>query len=146
MLMVTASQLNRGAVDEIEFDHSHISGGISKINTADNVFGIFTSRAMRERGRYQIQCMKSRSSTGVGMKVDLDYNIDTMRITDSGEDSGSNHQSTTSIMSQIKSSSRVAPAADTVTDSDTGEIVPIKADVNGSKLKSMLAGIKAKTV
>ena len=45
-------------VEEIEFDHSHISGGISKINTADNVFGIFTSRAMRERGRYQIQCMK----------------------------------------------------------------------------------------
>ena len=66
ILMITASQLNRGAVDEIEFDHSHISGGISKINTADNVFGIFTSRAMRERGRYQIQCMKSRSSTGVG--------------------------------------------------------------------------------
>jgi len=145
MLMVTASQLNRGAVDEIEFDHSHISGGISKINTADNVFGIFTSRAMRERGRYQIQCMKSRSSTGVGMKVDLDYNVETMRITDSGEDSGSNHQSTNSIMSQIKSTSRVAPAADTVTDNDTGEITVVKADVNGSKLKSMLAGIKAKS-
>jgi hypothetical protein len=145
ILMVTASQLNRGAVDEIEFDHSHISGGISKINTADNVFGIFTSRQMRERGRYQIQCMKSRSSTGVGMKVDLDYNVETMRITDSGEDSGSNYQSTNSIMSQIKSSSRVAPVADTVTDSNTGEITPVKADVNGSKLKSMLAGIKAKS-
>jgi hypothetical protein len=143
ILMVTASQLNRGAVDEIEFDHSHISGGISKINTADNVFGIFTSRAMRERGRYQIQCMKSRSSTGVGMKVDLDYNVETMRITDSGEDSSSNHQSTSSIMSQIKSTSRVTPA-ETV-DVDTGEVLtaPIKADANGSKLKSMLAGIKA---
>jgi len=58
VLLVTASQLNRGAVEEVEFDHSHISGGISKINTADNVFGIFTSRAMKERGRYQIQCMK----------------------------------------------------------------------------------------
>ena len=42
ILMITASQLNRSAVEEIEFDHSHISGGISKINTADNVFGIFT--------------------------------------------------------------------------------------------------------
>jgi replicative DNA helicase len=51
VLLVTASQLNRSAVEEIEFDHSHISGGISKINTADNVFGIFTSRAMRERGK-----------------------------------------------------------------------------------------------
>ena len=53
VLFVTASQLNRSAVEEVEFDHSHISGGISKINTADNVFGIFTSRAMKERGRYQ---------------------------------------------------------------------------------------------
>ena len=28
-LLVTASQLNRGAVEEVEFDHSHISGGLS---------------------------------------------------------------------------------------------------------------------
>ena len=59
-LFVTASQLNRSSVEEIEFDHSHISGGLSKIQTADNVIGIFTSRAMRERGRYKIQLMKTR--------------------------------------------------------------------------------------
>lgn len=79
---ITASQLNRAAVEEVEFDHSHISGGLSKIQTADNVFGIFTSRAMRERGRYQIQLMKTRSSSGVGSKIDLDFNTDTLRITD----------------------------------------------------------------
>ena len=140
ILMITASQLNRSAVDEIEFDHSHISGGISKINTADNVFGIFTSRAMRERGRYQIQCMKSRSSTGVGMKIDLDYNIETMRITDSGEDtSQSGRSAPTSIMEQIKSKS-------TVVNNDTGEITEapaVRAEVGGNKLKSMLADIKS---
>jgi len=142
ILMVTASQLNRSAVEEIEFDHSHISGGISKINTADNVFGIFTSRAMRERGRYQIQCMKSRSSTGVGNKIDLEYNIETMRITDPGEDAtpATNHPD--SIMNKIKS---VSKPVETV-DADTGEIAPIRADANGSKLKSMLAGIKAKNL
>ena len=31
VLFVTASQLNRSSVEEIEFDHSHISGGLSKI-------------------------------------------------------------------------------------------------------------------
>lgn len=82
-VLVTAAQLNRGAVEEVEFDHSHISGGLSKIQTADNVFGIFTSRAMREHGRYQLQLMKTRSSSGVGQKIDLDFNIDTLRITDS---------------------------------------------------------------
>jgi len=87
-VFVTAAQLNRGAVEEVEFDHSHISGGLSKIQTADNVFGIFTSRAMRERGRYQIQLMKTRSSSGVGMKIDLEFNIDTLRISDLDEQDG----------------------------------------------------------
>src|SRR5210317_921296 len=85
-LFVTASQFNRSSVEEIEFDHSHISGGISKINTADNLIGIFTSRAMRERGRYQIQLMKTRSSSGVGQKIDLEFDVDSLRIRDLGED------------------------------------------------------------
>jgi len=90
-ITVTASQLNRSAVEEIEFDHSHISGGLSKIMTADNVIGIFTSRAMKERGRYQIQFMKTRSSSGVGQKVDLEFNLDTLRITDLGEEGEQAH-------------------------------------------------------
>ena len=86
IIFVTASQLNRASVEEIEFDHSHIAGGLSKIQTADNVIGIFTSRAMRERGRYQIQLMKTRSSSGVGAKIDLEFDIDSLRIRDLAED------------------------------------------------------------
>ena len=138
VLMVTASQLNRSAVEEIEFDHSHISGGISKINTADNVFGIFTSRAMRERGRYQIQCMKSRSSTGVGQKIDLEYNIETMRITDAGEEQSQNASgfAKSTIYESIKAKSRVADAD---TNEDTGKVT---AEVQSNKLKQLLGQIK----
>jgi len=140
VLFVTASQLNRSAVEEIEFDHSHISGGISKINTADNVFGIFTSRAMRERGKYQIQCMKSRSSTGVGMKIDLDYNIETMRITDPGEDSSSvNAFKKTNIYENLKTQSRVTNPEPAEEPEDTGRIT---ADVQSAKLKQLLGKIK----
>jgi archaellum biogenesis ATPase FlaH len=147
VLLVTASQLNRSAVEEIEFDHSHISGGISKINTADNVFGIFTSRAMKERGRYQIQLMKTRSSNGVGMKVDLEYNIETMRITDPGPDaqehSGGPVQAS-SILSKIKTSTTVSASTNSV-DQDTGEIMPkVTGEAQSNKLKQMLAGLKAK--
>ena len=141
VLFVTASQLNRSAVEEVEFDHSHISGGISKINTADNVFGIFTSRAMKERGRYQIQCMKSRSSTGVGQKIDLEYNIETMRITDSGEsadESSGGFVKKPSIYDSIKTQSRVTESMD----NDTGEVNKITADVNSAKLKQLLGKIK----
>ena len=142
VLFVTASQLNRSAVEEVEFDHSHISGGISKINTADNVFGIFTSRAMKERGRYQIQCMKSRSSTGVGQKIDLEYNIETMRITDSGEsadESSGGFVKKPSIYDSIKTHSRVTESVD----NDTSEVSKVTADVNSAKLKQLLGKIKA---
>jgi hypothetical protein len=140
ILMVTASQLNRSAVEEVEFDHSHISGGISKINTADNVFGIFTSRAMKERGKYQIQCMKSRSSTGVGQKIDLEYNIDTMRITDAGGDEGGSggFMKKPSILESIKTQSRVTESA-AEEDADVGKIT---ADVQSAKLKQLLGKIK----
>src|SRR5210317_383454 len=144
ILMVTASQLNRSAVEEIEFDHSHISGGISKINTADNVFGIFTSRAMRERGRYQIQLMKTRSSSGVGQKVDLEFNLESLRITGPGEEGqsesgGFGGQKPGAIMDQIKSTSSVTPI------SQPQESAKINAGVDSTKLKQMLAGLKSKT-
>ena len=142
LLMITASQLNRSAVEEIEFDHSHISGGISKINTADNVFGIFTSRAMRERGKYQIQCMKSRSSTGVGQKIDLEYNIETMRITDLAEDD--QHQEfkkrTPSIYESIKAKSQIAADESSATVAD--ESGKVSVDVQSTKLKNLLNRIK----
>jgi replicative DNA helicase len=148
ILLVTASQLNRSAVDEIEFDHSHIAGGISKINTADNVFGIFTNRSMRERGKYQIQCMKSRSSTGVGMKIDLEYNIETMRISDEGGEDGegatsfrpNNPQpSANNIMSQLKTSSNVVSDEESMGGIDTKKVV---ADVQGNRLKAMLRDVR----
>ena len=108
LLLVTASQLNRAAVEEIEFDHSHIAGGISKINTSDNVIGIFTSNAMRERGRYQIQFMKTRSSSGVGSKVDLKFNPDTLRIEDleEGEEDAST-VTTKGLVEQLKRSGAI---------------------------------------
>jgi archaellum biogenesis ATPase FlaH len=143
-VFVTAAQLNRGAVEEVEFDHSHISGGLSKIQTADNVIGIFTSRAMRERGRYQLQLMKTRSSSGVGMKIDLEFNIDTLRITDLPEDeqestSGGN-RGTSSIIENIKRKTTV--------DRETGEIADdpaegasigrVRATVQSTKLRDIL--------
>lgn len=153
VLFVTASQLNRSAVEEVEFDHSHISGGISKINTADNVFGIFTSRTMRERGKYQIQCMKSRSSTGVGQKIELEYNIDTMRITDPGIDtSSSSGNQVSSIMDRIKGGQQGSGNGQSRDKFDKPKakdgVDPFAPKANGaaqsSILKGMLAGLKTK--
>ena len=146
VLMVTASQLNRSAVEEIEFDHSHIAGGISKINTADYVFGIFTSRSMRERGKYQIQCMKSRSSTGVGQKIDLEYNVETMRITDDGGDDSNSYNkpqpSANHILSQIKTTSTIGAVDQAVHDTVEPNGNRVVADVGNAKLRALLNSLK----
>ena len=144
VLFVTASQLNRSAVEEIEFDHSHISGGISKINTADNLFGIFTSRSMREHGKYQLQLMKTRSSSGVGQKIELEFDIDSLRIRDLAEDAEYQQfkKQSSSIFASIKGGSNVKPSTDSVVEDQPGKIV---ADVNSSALRQMLNNLKQKS-
>jgi archaellum biogenesis ATPase FlaH len=157
VLFVTASQLNRSAVEEIEFDHSHISGGISKINTADNVFGIFTSRSMREKGRYQLQLMKTRSSSGVGQKIELEFNINTLRITDpdpeglnnnDGDDFNGNSpaKSPNQIMSYFKTQSKVSPPESGFIESELRDVEPntktVVATVGNTALKNMLSQLK----
>lgn len=86
LLVMTASQLNRGSVDETEHSHAHIAGGKSKIDTADGVYSIHTSKVFRERGIYQLQLLKTRNSAGMGDKITLGYNIDSMKISDCDED------------------------------------------------------------
>jgi len=135
LLFATASQLNRGAVDEVEFDHSHISGGISKINTADNVIGIFTSQAMRERGRYQIQFMKTRSSAGVGQKVDLKFDVEGLRIADLDDDDADNEtHAVSSIYDRIKKKTEVGAKAEGLSENAAAE----KAIDNTDRLRSIL--------
>jgi archaellum biogenesis ATPase FlaH len=145
VLCVTAAQLNRGAVEEVEFDHSHISGGLSKIQTADNVFGIFTSRAMRERGRYQLQLMKTRSSSGVGQKIDLEFNIDSLKISDLPEDEQDTQNNasrgSTSIIEQIKRKTdlqRIDPVTGEIDPAQGAPVAKVRANVEGTKLREIL--------
>lgn len=154
MIFVTASQLNRGAVEEIEFDHSHISGGLSKIQTADNVFGIFTSRAMRERGKYQLQLMKTRSSSGVGSKVDLDFNVDTLRIFDSGEDEDDDQGNAptgsaaskigSAIINKVKRQGAAADADDAgdPAPTDGGPVPKVRGETNSTLLRNFLNNLE----
>ena len=123
---VSASQLNRGSYEEIEFDPSHIAGGISKVNTADNVVGIFTTSAMKESGRYQIQFMKTRSSAGVGSKVDLAFNNKSLCISDLDEDDETAiSASTKGIYEQLKKRSVIRAGEGTDTKSES--TIPISS-------------------
>jgi hypothetical protein len=107
---------------------------------------------MRERGKYQIQCMKSRSSTGVGQKVDLEYNIETMRITDEGGDQADARPSGSALMESIKARSQAVGTSESVKPTfERGQPKPgvdpfapkIEADVQSAKLKQLLGKIKS---
>ena len=142
-VFVTASQLNRSSVEEIEFDHSHISGGISKINTADNLIGIFTSRAMRERGRYQIQLMKTRSSSGVGQKIDLEFDVDSLRIRDLGEEEEYQEfqKRKSTVFDQLKRNTNVVSQEPNEDPSDGNTVGKIKAEADSTALRQFLGNL-----
>lgn len=145
-ILVTASQFNRTVQDEMEFNHSHISGGKSKIDTCDNFVGIYNDLAMRNRGKIQLQLLKTRNSSGVGHKVELDYNIDTLRI-ENGEDDEYQQNATditSSIQAKIKRASSVLKSTEIVT--EDGEIIDssatVKPDIKSASLKQLLNKIK----
>ena len=69
--------------------------------------------------------MKTRSSSGVGQKIDLDFNIDSLRITDSTDDYMENDNS--SILNSIKQKSTVS-----------NDNPKINASVQSSKIRNLL--------
>lgn len=139
IVMVTASQLNRTAVDESVFDHSHIAGGISKINTADNVFAIYTTASLREQGRYQLQLMKTRSSAGVGQSVDLLFDTKTLRIT-SDNSNGTTSDSTNAKSSEIMSKIKLG-APSTIDTSAVPKIAAGDTEIHSSDMKKLMKKI-----
>ena len=87
--------------------------------------------------------MKSRSSTGVGQKIDLDYNMETMRITDDNPDEDTPQQrSPNQILSQIKTTSQVGATNQSGHETDEPVTKHVVADVKSAQLKSLLNSLK----
>jgi len=93
---------------------------------------------MRERGRYQIQLMKTRSSSGVGQKVDLEFNLETLKISDLPEDEQESHngagRGASSIIENIKRKTEVQRE-------EPGEgaaIGKVRGQVESTKLREIL--------
>jgi len=90
---------------------------------------------MRERGRYQIQLMKTRSSSGVGSKVDLEFDVNTLRISDCEQSEDSAIPGTGGFsMNNIKPVSKM---------SNTENAPKVQGTVDSNKLNSLLNSIKS---
>lgn len=89
MFVVTASQLNREAVKATQHDHSHIAGGISKINVSDVYISIKMTESMRAQGQMLFSFQKTRNSDGVGTNLFMKWDNKRLLISDlqkEGED------------------------------------------------------------
>ena len=97
---------------------------------------------MRERGRYQIQLMKTRSSSGVGQKIDLEFDVDSLRIRDLGEDEDYQEfqKRKSTVFDQIKRGSGTTTPDEAINnDPSTGDTVgKIRAETDSTKLKQFL--------
>ena len=103
------------------------------------MIGFFTSNAIRERGQYQLQLLKTRSSSGVGSKINLVFDRDSLRISDSDLDDddlaiGTQDSQTAKIMDKLNKKT-------TVTNTDSA-IPPEKTD-SAMSLRAMVKSKKA---
>ena len=83
--------------------------------------------------------MKTRSSSGMGHKVDLEFDVDTLRIrTLHEEEEKSQYEyKTSAVFDTLKQKSKVAPAE--IPDPTKGEnIGKVKAEVKGTQLRHLI--------
>jgi hypothetical protein len=99
---------------------------------------------MRERGRYQIQLMKTRSSSGVNSKIDLEFDVDSLRIRDLGEDEEYQEfeKRKSTVYDQIKRGSGTqTDHTDTTPREDPSEgdtVGKIKAETDSTQLRNFI--------
>jgi len=84
-LVLTASQIGKDAMSEMEFDMNQIAGSVAKTNTADLIFSVRTNLAMKARGEYELKVLKARNAGCVDKKLKLRYNVDTLLMSDMEE-------------------------------------------------------------
>jgi hypothetical protein len=122
-----------------------IAGGLSKIQTADNVFGIYSTPTMRERCMVQLQFMKTRSSSAVGQKIDLSFNPDTLRISDMADSESSSTMSPSAVYNRLNRTSNLGTPVNTTPSSTKWEKPQAKEGFDIEKPNSGVSATKPLT-
>lgn len=86
-MVMSANQITKDALSEMEFTLSNIAGGTTLVQTCDNLFSVRTNPAMRQQGEYEIKIMKSRNSGATDKKFKVKYNVDSLLISNIEETS-----------------------------------------------------------
>jgi hypothetical protein len=136
---------HNSGMDELEFSVSGIAGGISKAYSCDNMIAAYANTPMKERGEIQFQFLKTRNSGGVGKKLLLAYDVDTLKIDDMPDDEGDqNYRPSKSVLDAVKRKKALTKEEDTPVfdNSQAGKTIANEKADHKEKLIGFLAGIK----
>jgi len=85
-IVISSSQLGRSAItatrEQKSLGQDMIQGGISKINTADLAIALVKDEAMDAAGIFRFEFLKSRNSSAVNKKLEMDWSNESLRIAD----------------------------------------------------------------
>lgn len=84
-LCITASQVGKDSMTEMDLNMSNLSGSVWKINTADLIFSVRTNKVMRENGKYEFKILKNRNGGGLDNTFKVEYDPTTLLIGNIGE-------------------------------------------------------------
>lgn len=79
-MIMSANQITKDALSEMEFTLSNIAGGTTLVQTCDNLFSVRTNPAMKQAGEYEIKILKSRNSGATDKKFKVGYNKDSLLV------------------------------------------------------------------
>jgi hypothetical protein len=94
---------------------------------------------MRERGQYQLQLLKTRSSSGVGSKINLVFDRDSLRISDSDledDDLAVGTQDASKVTDILKRKT-------TISTNDDDSAIPPEKNQSAISLRAMVKSKKA---
>jgi len=120
LMMITASQLNRGALQLESIDdlsQAQIAGGISKVNTTDNLVAIIQTPLMKAQGQMMFKLLKTRSSGGVGNFYMLKFNSVTL-VLENMDDGNVERKSSLANLVKEKKENKTEPKSGKLNPSD----------------------------
>lgn len=85
MLVISATQINRGAWDATEVKMENIAESAGLAHTADVMYAIIQDSMMHANREYWLKILKIRDGQGKGSRCRFDINYDYMRITETDD-------------------------------------------------------------
>lgn len=139
---------NSASGDTNDISEENIQGGISKIQSADNVLGFIPNAQNRDMHLLRAKFLKTRDSSGVGSYIDFKVDWSTLTFspweTNGGDIDYSKH-----IKSNHPQVSRSRPVAEDIKlpkkkDNSESKEPESTTEENGSKTRSIIKGLGSK--